>query len=156
MRAARVVRPFLTVLILVGSIATLASCSAEKRHPATAAVPTAAATPAATDGSDSQGPIPVFKKVPPEENPALLHPAADEAPAAVEPYRLAIEDVLEISIYGETDLQHVEVPVRPDGMISFTFIGDIGAAGRTVEEIRAEMTTRLAKYLRSPQVTIIA
>ncbi len=94
---------------------------------------------------------PTFQAVPPEENTALVQP-----PAAAQPYRIEVEDTLDISVYGEEDLQHVEVPVRPDGMISFTFIGDVTAAGRTVEEVRAEMTQRLGQYLRSPQVTLIA
>ena len=97
---------------------------------------------------------PVFRKVPPEEN-ILVDPAPLD-PGAGGPYRVEVEDVLDISIYGEVDLQHVEVPVRPDGMISFAFIGDVEAAGRTVEEIRTDMTERLAQYLRSPQVTVIA
>jgi polysaccharide export outer membrane protein len=46
--------------------------------------------------------------------------------------------------------------VRPDGMISFAFVGDVQAGGRTVEEVRQEMTQKLAQYLRGPQVTVIA
>ncbi|MBI3450710.1 MAG: polysaccharide biosynthesis/export family protein [Acidobacteria bacterium] len=70
-------------------------------------------------------------------------------------YTVAVEDVLEISVYGDAELTRL-VPVRPDGKISFTFIGDVEAAGRTVEDIRSELTRRLGSYLRSPQVTLIA
>lgn len=96
---------------------------------------------------------PTFQAVPPDENTALVQPPEG---LAAQPYRLEVEDTLDISVYGEEDLQHIEVPVRPDGMISFTFIGDVTAAGRTVEDVRAEMTQKLGQYLRSPQVTLIA
>ncbi len=99
---------------------------------------------------------PAFTKVPPEENTALIRPPDGEGMPRGGPYQLEVEDTLDISVYGEPDLQHVEVPVRPDGMISFAFIGDVMAAGRTVEEIRKEMSTRLGQYLRSPEVTVIA
>jgi len=99
---------------------------------------------------------PAFTKVPPEENTALVQPPDAEGVPRGGPYRLEIEDTLDISVYGEPDLQHVEVPVRPDGMISFAFIGDVMAAGRTVEEVRKEMGSRLGQYLRSPEVTVIA
>ncbi|HKY32193.1 MAG TPA: polysaccharide biosynthesis/export family protein [Candidatus Polarisedimenticolia bacterium] len=95
-----------------------------------------------------------FVRIPAEQNDTVIQ--GDPATGPTGPYRLEIEDVLDISIYGEQDLQHVEVLVRPDGMISFAFIGDVQAAGRTVEEVRQDMTGRLAAYLRSPQVTVIA
>lgn len=98
---------------------------------------------------------PVFVPVPADENTSLVR--AEEAEAAARrPYTIEVEDELDISVYGEPDLQHVEIPVRPDGMISFAFIGDVMAASRTVQEVRAEITERLGQYLRSPQVTVIA
>ena len=105
---------------------------------------------------ESPGP-PVFQKVPPAENPAIVQPPAGTEPAAGSNlYTLEVEDELDISVYGENDLQHVLVPVRPDGMISFAFIGDVPAAGRTVEEVRTDMTSKLGQFLRSPHVTVIA
>jgi polysaccharide export outer membrane protein len=86
-------------------------------------------------------------------------PVYDEAALAEEslegPYHVAAGDVLEVSVYGDPDLTH-QVPVRPDGMISFTFVGDVAAAGRTIEEIRAELKNRLSVFLRTPEVTVIA
>ncbi|HEY3175476.1 MAG TPA: polysaccharide biosynthesis/export family protein [Candidatus Polarisedimenticolia bacterium] len=99
---------------------------------------------------------PVFQKVPAAENPGLIQAAPVAGAAGAKSYLIEVEDELDISVYGETDLQHVVVPVRPDGMISFAFIGDVMAAGRSVEEVRAEVTQRLGQYLRSPQVTVIA
>lgn len=135
-----------TLLIL------LPACAGSTRGPRLSAVPAAAMANGAEPAA-----APVFQKVPPEENTAVVQvPPTESGLAGGGPYRLEIEDKLDISIYGEADLQHVEVPVRPDGMISFAFIGDVLAAGRTVEEVRGEITERLGQYLRSPQVTVIA
>jgi polysaccharide export outer membrane protein len=105
----------------------------------------------ATVEPEPLGGAPQFEQVPPEENTVLA--TAATMPAG--PYRMGVDDRLEISVYGESDLQKNDVPVRPDGMISFAFVGDVMAAGRTVEALREEMTQRLAQYLRSPQVSII-
>jgi len=98
---------------------------------------------------------PVFQKVPAAENTAVIQ-AEGEGAVPSGPYLLDVDDHLDISIYGEEELQHIEVPVRPDGMISFAFVGDIKAAGRTVEDVRKDLTESLGKYLRSPQVMLIA
>ena len=64
-------------------------------------------------------------------------------------------DILSVSVYGEPDLATPNVPVRVDGMISFPLIGDVRAEGRTVEELTAEITTRLKRYVREPKVAVI-
>jgi polysaccharide biosynthesis/export protein len=118
---------------------------------APAAQPVTAPIFVPTDGAAR----PEFVRVSQEEKDGVVVQGepADSTPA---PYRLDVEDVLDISIYGEEDLQHIEVAVRPDGMISYAFVGDVQAAGRTVEEVRQEMTDKLGKFLRSPQVAVIA
>jgi len=99
---------------------------------------------------------PEFVQVPASELPKdAPRPADGPATLPAGAYRVAVEDVLEISVYGDTELTRL-VPVRPDGKISFTFIGDVEAAGRSIEEIRHELTERLASFLRAPQVTVIA
>ncbi|HET6372721.1 MAG TPA: polysaccharide biosynthesis/export family protein [Candidatus Polarisedimenticolia bacterium] len=140
-----------TVLFAV-SAALVPGCASAEHQPVTMAVPAAEAR---TEPAESSAP-PTFEKVPDQENTALVQPQPAGALPAGGPYLLEVEDKLDISVYGEMDLQHVEIPVRPDGMISFTFIGDVLAAGRTIEEVREEMTRRLGQYLRSPQVTVIA
>jgi len=129
----------------------LAGCSSSPRPVATIAVP---APPESPRGVENV-PAPAFQKVPPGENPALMPETGADGPMDGAPYRLDVSDVLDISIYDEADLQHVVVPVRPDGRISFAFVGDVMAAGRSVEEVRAELTASLSKFLRTPQVTVI-
>jgi polysaccharide export outer membrane protein len=69
-------------------------------------------------------------------------------------YRIGKDDELEISVYGDDNLAKTQ-RVRPDGKIAFPLIGDIKASGATPDELREQVTQRLSKYLRNPQVTVI-
>lgn len=79
--------------------------------------------------------------------------AADEPVPARAPYRLNPGDVLAISVWKEQDLQR-EVVVRPDGQLSFPLAGDIQAEGKSVEELRAELSERLSRYIPDLVVTV--
>ena len=68
-------------------------------------------------------------------------------------YRVGAEDVLEISVWREDTLKR-EVLVRPDGGISYPLIGDVHASGKTIGEIRDEITKRLDKYIPDPAVSV--
>jgi len=68
-------------------------------------------------------------------------------------YLIQPGDLLEVSVWKEEDLQR-EVLVRPDGQISFPLVGDIDARGKTVSELRAEITARLQKYIPNLVVTV--
>lgn len=70
-----------------------------------------------------------------------------------EGYRLHIDDVLSISVWGHPDLQR-EVLIRPDGKISFPLIGEIEAQGVTIEELNEVITEKLGQYIKDPQVDI--
>jgi polysaccharide biosynthesis/export protein len=75
-------------------------------------------------------------------------------PMTAEPaYLLGPEDVLKVAVWKDEHLTQ-EMVVRPDGMISFPLIGEVVASGRTVEDIRIEITKRLTKYLPTPNVTV--
>ena len=70
-----------------------------------------------------------------------------------EPYRIQPGDVLMVSVWKEQDLMS-EVLVRPDGGMSFALVGDVRAAGRTIEELRTLVDERLSKFIPDPSVTI--
>jgi len=70
-------------------------------------------------------------------------------------YLLGAEDVLAIAVWRDEQLTK-EVVVRPDGFISFPLVGEVQAAGRTVEEVRADIAKRLAKYIPNPNVSVAA
>jgi polysaccharide export outer membrane protein len=69
-------------------------------------------------------------------------------------YRIGPEDVLSISVWRNEDLT-MDVPVRPDGMISFPLIDDIEAQGLTTLELRDIITEKLKEYVTVLDVTVI-
>ena len=77
---------------------------------------------------------------------------ATEDPAAAT-YRLQPGDVLQISVWKEQDLQ-AEALIRPDGGVSFPLAGDVVAAGRTVDEVRADLATRIQHFIPDAAVTV--
>ncbi len=78
-----------------------------------------------------------------------------QAPAGVDPstYRVGPEDVLEISVWREDALKK-EALVRPDGGISYPLVGELQAAGKTVLQLREEITKRLEKYIPDAVVSV--
>jgi polysaccharide export outer membrane protein len=62
-------------------------------------------------------------------------------------------DTLTLSVWKEQDLQG-DFLVRPDGGLSFPLAGAVEAGGHTVDDIRAVLTSRLAKYIPDPVVTV--
>jgi polysaccharide export outer membrane protein len=64
-------------------------------------------------------------------------------------------DALSISVYDEPDLGIASVPIRPDGRISFPLIGDVQAAGRSVDELTADITARLSRFVIEPRVAVV-
>ncbi len=82
-------------------------------------------------------------------------PAGPQAqPAATQaPYRVQVNDALEFLFFKNTELNQTRT-VGPDGEVALQLIGQVKVAGRTLPEITAEVTTRYAKELVEPQVTV--
>ncbi|RXH54591.1 polysaccharide biosynthesis/export family protein [Granulicella sibirica] len=68
-------------------------------------------------------------------------------------YLIGPDDVLGITVWKEPSLSG-NVPVRPDGMISISLIGDVPAAGLTPMALGADLADRLKKFINDPNVTI--
>ncbi len=79
--------------------------------------------------------------------------ASVDTTAALPDYDIQPGDVLTVSVWKEDGLQ-AEVLVRPDGGISFPLVGDISAAGKTVQQLSALISERLKKYIPDPVVTV--
>lgn len=79
-------------------------------------------------------------------------PVAD-APTNDSVYLIQPGDVLQISVWKETDLQ-AEVLVRPDGGISFPLAGDLQAEGLSVPQLTQVLSERIQKYIPDPVVTV--
>jgi polysaccharide biosynthesis/export protein len=90
---------------------------------------------------------------------ALLAPIApaqeerDTGRADTRSYLVQPGDLLHVQVWKEEGLDQ-EVLVRPDGGFSFPLAGDINAVGKTVEELRAEITDRLSRLIPGLVVTV--
>ncbi|HEB26364.1 MAG TPA: sugar ABC transporter substrate-binding protein [Porticoccus sp.] len=71
-----------------------------------------------------------------------------------EAYRIGVGDTIRIAVWGNDQLS-LDVPVRPDGKVSMSLIGDVLAAGNTTESLAQSITQSLLVYIKNPQVTII-
>jgi polysaccharide export outer membrane protein len=69
-------------------------------------------------------------------------------------YLIGDEDVLDISVWGNPELK-IQVPVRPDGMISFPLVGDVKATGVSPQELKAILEKDISKYVKDPSVSVI-
>lgn len=71
------------------------------------------------------------------------------------PFVLGPEDVLSISVWGNKELSIMEMPVRPDGTISYPLIGDVKAKGLTPTQLKESITVKLRQYITDASVTVI-
>jgi polysaccharide biosynthesis/export protein len=78
-----------------------------------------------------------------------------QKPVAQDPnYIIGPQDVLDISVWKEAELTRT-VPVRPDGKISMPLLNDVPAAGLTPNQLAAQITASLKRFVTDPQVTVI-
>ncbi len=69
-------------------------------------------------------------------------------------YRIGPGDVLDVRVFNRPQLSHESLRVENHGVIRMPFIGEIQAACQTEGELSKEITTRLLKYQRNPQVDV--
>ena len=64
-------------------------------------------------------------------------------------------DVLNISLFGQPDLDRKEVAIGPDGRLNYLQAIEMPAAGLTVDELRERLDQELAKYYRTPRTVVV-
>jgi len=64
-------------------------------------------------------------------------------------------DLLNLSVFGQPELTQLQVPVGPDGRISYLEAQNIMAAGLTVDEFRTALNLELGKFRSAPEVIVI-
>lgn len=69
-------------------------------------------------------------------------------------YIIGPEDILEIQVWGNKDLNQV-VFVRPDGRTSLPLVGEIGVAGKTVQQLQDHLTDVYEKTVKGAVVTVM-
>jgi protein involved in polysaccharide export with SLBB domain len=63
-------------------------------------------------------------------------------------------DTLNLQLFNMPDTTQTEVPVGPDGRISFLQARDIMAAGLTIDELRTKLDESLSKFYQNPRTII--
>jgi polysaccharide export outer membrane protein len=86
--------------------------------------------------------------------PAPVTDAAAQAPANVSAsYIISRGDTIQVSVWREPGISGT-LPVRPDGMISLSLLGDTPAAGFTPMKLGDDIAQRLKKFMNDPNVTV--
>ncbi|HEX8143878.1 MAG TPA: polysaccharide biosynthesis/export family protein [Pyrinomonadaceae bacterium] len=89
---------------------------------------------------------------------------ASEEEAAILPYynnylttyRLGPEDVISVTVFGQDRYSRSGIVVPPNGKINYPLIPDgILVAGKTTEQVAAELTKRLDEYIIDPKITVM-
>ncbi|HKT73125.1 MAG TPA: polysaccharide biosynthesis/export family protein [Steroidobacteraceae bacterium] len=79
---------------------------------------------------------------------------ASAADVALGDYRIHGGDKLLVGVYDDPKMPPMDITVTPDGKFSFPLIGTLVAGGKTVEQLRTEMETKLRKYVAEPVVVV--
>ncbi len=69
-------------------------------------------------------------------------------------YVLGPSDILDISVW-KNDALTKQLPVLPDGKISFPLIGEVMAGGKTVAKLKEELEKKLTNFISSPVLSVV-
>lgn len=159
-----------SLILLSGCVAALmAQAQAVGTRPVLSATPAQTAPPAGVPATSTQpaggsaapisgvsGVLPTpsgasqtGQTVAPGAAPDASAGAADTLPN----YVIGPDDNIAISVWKEPGLSGT-LPVRPDGMISLSLVGDIQASGYTPTQLAADIAIRLKKFVNDPSVTV--
>jgi len=89
------------------------------------------------------------------ESPAAFSVASPVQRAAWQQHlTLGPGDVLSFHLFGFPLLTREDVPIAPDGTISYLEAENVAAAGLTVDELRDRLNAELGKFRRGPQAYV--
>jgi len=69
-------------------------------------------------------------------------------------YIIGPGDVLDISLWRDDALTRPQVVVLADGKISFPLVGEVVAAGKTVAELKKDISSKLVDYVPEPVLSM--
>jgi len=76
------------------------------------------------------------------------------APANLTSYVLGPEDQITVRVFAADDIPDKPAQIDNDGTVTLPMIGQVHAAGLTVEQFQANLVTAYKKYFKDPQVTV--
>jgi len=96
---------------------------------------------------------------------AARHRDQPTAPTAEGDYRISSHDVLSVIVWEHPELtipagefrsaETVGYPVSAEGDIYFPHVGLLNVVGRTPEQVRRELTEKLARVVKDPQLQVL-
>jgi len=69
-------------------------------------------------------------------------------------YVIGAGDVLNISVYGQQELNNAHAKVRRDGRIALVLLGEIEVAGKRPALLARDLELRYSRFIVSPRVTV--
>jgi polysaccharide export outer membrane protein len=69
------------------------------------------------------------------------------------PYELNVGDKIRVESVGDSQLDR-ELIIQPDGNITLRLLGQVRAAGRSVEQLREDLEQRYTEYYKEPSITV--
>jgi polysaccharide biosynthesis/export protein len=69
-------------------------------------------------------------------------------------YTIDSGDKFDLTVYNNADLNMKQIVVKPDGTLTINLIGEVKAAGLTVEEATLLIEEKFKKYIKYPKVTL--
>jgi polysaccharide export outer membrane protein len=141
---ARVLTAFAAITLLASSALAQQNTPAQRDTVGTSG----ATAPASTVAK------PQATATPPAAAPGAAR-AADAVTVDPREYKIGPEDVLDINVWKNPELSRERVPVRPDGKISHPLINDIEVQGLTTNQVKAEVTQRLSRFIENPEVAVV-
>lgn len=85
----------------------------------------------------------------------LILPILAGALKAQDNYRIKAGDVLQIEVLEDASINR-SVLVTPDGRISLPLAGTLKASGKSVEQVKAEVTSKLAPNFAAPPTVFVS
>ena len=85
--------------------------------------------------------------------PAVQHQAIHQASADPKPYTIGSDDSLDILVWKQPDLSGT-VRVAGDGTITVPLLGNVKAAGKTIDQLTETLTADLSTLMHNPKVTV--
>ena len=134
-----------STLFLAFVVAASASAQVRKKTPQTSKRAKPGASASAPDAGKQSALI---------QNEGSLTTSQSPPSTVGRDYLIGPQDLLNIDVFQQQEFTRA-VPVRPDGKITLPLINDVQAAGLTPEQLAAELTKLLAKYVTKPRVSVI-
>ncbi len=83
---------------------------------------------------------------------SLATATMSRADAPLVDYKLSPGDKVSVGVYDDPKLVPQEITITPDGKFAFPMVGEVVAGGRTAQQIRNELETKLKKFIAEPVV----